>query len=174
MQHLVQLQIVDTMKTKYVNTQYIYVKVNMQKIHTPCFLSPPFLLSCACQSLWIAHHDSVSDKDRYTWYIAARTGNKDKNAKEKIQNYTQYFFPPLAPLNGSLRHYPVQNKRCACQDFAHLQMETNCKYNGRQRYVQIHKSIMMESCICNKIFNCFLISKWMHAGHHNIHLYKET
>ena len=134
-------------------------------MHPVYFLTSAFLLSCVNRSKW--HHDSVSDKGRYT-------NAKANTPKKKIKNAHKPF-PPLASLNGSLRHCPaVQNKSWACQDFAHLQMETNCKYNGRQRYVQIHKSIMMESCICNKIFNCFLISKWMHAGHHNKHLYKET
>ena len=93
-------------------------------MHPVYFLTSAFLLSCVNRSKW--HHDSVGDKGRYT---NAKANTPQKKSKMRTNL-------PLASLNGSLRHCPaVQNKSWACQDFAHLQMETNCKYNGRQ----VHK-----------------------------------
>ena len=131
-------------------------------MHPVYFLTSAFLLSCVNRSKW--HHDSVSDKGRYTNAKANTPKKKYKNAHKP--------FPPLASLNGSLRHCPaVQNKSWACQDFAHLQMKTNCKYNGRQ--VHNYTKAQWWEVACKKIFNYFLQSKWINENNYNIILKSE-
>ena len=129
-------------------------------MHPVYFLTSAFLLSCVNRSKW--HHDSVSDKGRYT---NAKANTPQKKSKMRTNL-------PLASLNGSLRHCPaVQNKSWACQDFAHLQMETNCKYNERQ----VHKYTKAQwwEVACKKIFNYFLQSKCVNENHYNIILKSE-